>query len=83
MEFDDDKDIIRNRLMNLLVECKDSNPGEIFEKTILKNDLIQNFKDSLTKINNKLIKAQTDEIYRVVNLCIKKYKKKSSPFETK
>ena len=83
LEFDDDKDIIRNRLMNLLVECKDSNPGEIFEKTILKNDLIQNFKDSLTKINNKLIKAQTDEIYRVVNLCIKKYKEKSSPFETK
>ena len=75
LEFNDDKDRLRNKLINLLVECKDSNPGEIFDKSILKNDLIKSFKDSLIKINNKLLRAQTNEIYRVVNLCIKKYKK--------
>lgn len=75
LQFNDDKVNLKNRLMNLLVECKDSNPGEIFDKSVLKNHLIKNFKDSLIKINNKLIKAQTNEIYRVVNLCKKKYKK--------
>ena len=75
LEFNDDKDKLRNKLINLLVECKDSNPGEIFEKSSLKNDLIKNFKESLIKINNQLLRAQTNEIYRVVNLCIKKYKK--------
>ena len=76
LELDDNKYNLRNKLMNLLVECKNSNPGEIFDKPALKSYLIKNFKESLININNTLIKAQTKEIYRVVNLCIQKYKKK-------
>jgi 23S rRNA U2552 (ribose-2'-O)-methylase RlmE/FtsJ len=75
LEFNDDKDKLRNKLINILVDCKDSNPGEIFEKKFLKNDSIKNFKESLIKLNNQILRAQTNEIYRVVNLCIKKYKK--------
>lgn len=76
LEFNDNKYGLRNKLINLLVECKDSNPGEIFEKSSLKSYLIKNFKESLININNTLIRAQTNEIYRVVNLCIQNYKKK-------
>ena len=76
LEFNDNKYDLRNKLINLLVECKNSNPGEIFEKPALKSYLIKNFRDSLININNTLIKAQTNEIYRVVNLCIQRYKRK-------
>ena len=74
LEFDDNKYRLRNKLLNLLVECENSNPGEIFEKYALKSYLIKNFKDSLTNMNNYLIKTQSDEIKRVVNLCIEKFK---------
>ena len=71
LEFNDDKYNLRNKLVNLLVQCQDSNPGEIFDKNILEEEHIKSFKESLIKINNKMISKQTDEIYRVVNLCIK------------
>ena len=71
LEFNDDKYNLRNKLVNLLVQCQDNNPGEIFDKNDIDEDSIKNFKESLIKINNKMISKQTDEIYRVVNLCIK------------
>ena len=56
--------------MNLLVHCQNANPGEIFDKNMIEEEAVKKFKESLIKINNKLISMQTDEIYRVVNLCI-------------
>ena len=70
LEFNDDKYILRNKLTNLLVQCQDSNPGEIFDKNIIDEESIKSFKESLTMINNKLIRRQTEEIYRVVNSCV-------------
>ena len=37
---------------------------------MIDEESIKKFKESLIKINNKMISMQTDEIYRVVNLCI-------------
>ena len=71
LEFNDDKYNLRNKLVNLLVWCQNSNPGEIFDKNIISEDSIKTFKDSLIKINNIMISKQAEEIYRVVNLCIK------------
>ena len=71
LEFNDDKYDLRNKLINLLVMSQNSNPGEIFEKANIKEEYIKKFKESLIKINNKMISDQTKEIYRVVNLCIK------------
>lgn len=76
LEFDNDKDKLRLKLINELVECQKSNPGEIFDKSVLKEYLIKDFKESLININNYLIKNQAKEIYRVVNLCIQKNEKK-------
>jgi 23S rRNA U2552 (ribose-2'-O)-methylase RlmE/FtsJ len=76
LEFNDDKYMLRNKLLNLLVECQNSNPGDIFEKYALKNYLIKNFKDSLINLNNYLIKAQSEAINSVVNLCIEKFIKR-------
>ena len=72
LEFNDDKDKLRIKLINLLIESQTSNPGEIFSKSVLKEYLIKDFKESLININNNFIRNQAKEIYRVVNLCIKK-----------
>ena len=74
LEFNEDKDKLKIKLLNELVECQNSNPGEIFEKSTLKYYLIKDFKESLININNHMISNQAKEIYRVVNLCIKKNK---------
>ena len=63
--------ILGNKLANLLVQCQDNNPGEIFDKNFVEEKYIKNFKESLIKINNIMINRQIDEIYRVVNLCVK------------
>ena len=78
LEFDNDKDKLRLKLINQLVECQKSNPGEIFDKSVLKDYLIKDFKESLININNNLIENQTKELYRVVNLCIQKNEKKKN-----
>ena len=70
LEFNEDKYNLRNKLVNLLVHCQNANPGEIFDKNMIEEEAVKKFKESLIKINNKLISMQTDEIYRVVNLCI-------------
>ena len=70
LEFNEDKFNLRNKLVNLLVHCQNANPGEIFDKNMIDEESIKKFKESLIKINNKMISMQTDEIYRVVNLCI-------------
>ena len=71
LEFNDDKYILRNKLVNLLVQCQNTNPGEIFDKNVIDEDSIKKFKESLIKINNKMVSKQADEIFRVVNLSIK------------
>ena len=81
LEFDEDKDKLKIKLLNELVECQNSNPGEIFENSSLKNYLIKDFKESLININNNLISNQTKEIYRVVNLCITENKRNEGILE--
>ena len=71
LEFNEVKYNLRNKLANLLVKCQNSNPGEIFDKNDIDEESIKKFKGSLIKINNKMISRQANEIYRVVNLCIK------------
>ena len=73
LEFNEEKYNLRNKLVNVLVQCQNCNPGEIFDLNIIDQDLIKNFKESLIKINNEMISKQVEEIYRVVNLCIKNY----------
>ena len=87
LEFNEDKYNLRNKLANLLVQCQDNNPGEIFDKNDINEECIKNFKDSLIKSNNILINRQINEIYRVVNLCVKSsnynnYYKYSNPIFT-
>ena len=75
LEYNDENNKLKNKLINLLVKCQNSNPGEIFKKKFMKDKYIKNFKESLININNVLMKKQSNEIYRVVNLCKKKMEK--------
>ena len=74
LEFNDRNVVLKNKLINLMAECQNSIPGEIFDKSIMNSSWTKDFRENLFLINNEMIKKQSKEIYRVVNLSIDKYK---------